>query len=165
VAQSPIPEDIIINKGYTIFGISDADLPESLEKALLQSDDQGAPKIEHRLKDERWKPKCQSPELEPQVKRLVAAMTPRQREVAKRVIAVEILEDEELARMCNWNLHFPPNTYHYICNKFFAKLRAIVEPADIPLLLDLLKTLFSETQDHRTLVALPPVTPADCNHG
>ena len=157
--------DIIINKGHTIFGITDADLPESLEKALLQSDDQGVPTIEHRLKDERWKPKCPSPELEPQVKRLVAAMTPRQREVVKRVIAVEILEDEELARMCNWNLHFPPSTYHYICNKFFAKLRAIIEPADIPLLLDLLKTLFSETQDHRTLVALPSVTPADCRRG
>lgn len=94
--------------------------------------------IEERLEDKTWKTEFRLPDLESEVKCLVASMTPRQREVARRTLATK-LKDANLKQKCEWDRDIPSSTYYQLRNRFFASVRAIAEPEDFPIVLNLLE--------------------------
>lgn len=138
-ARSPIREQVLMDAGKKSLGIADRDLPQSLDASVLrESDSQQVLTIEDRLERKNWQTEFRSPDLESEVKRLVASMTPRQREVARRTLAIK-LRDEELKHGCEWDREIPTSTFYLLRNKFFADLRAFSEPEDFPIVLNVLE--------------------------
>jgi hypothetical protein len=68
-------------------------------------------------------------------------MTPPEREVARRFLAAT-LNDDDLKQSCEWDLKIPTSSYYALRAKFFARVRAVAERHDAPIINLLIAELF-----------------------